>query len=93
MDLRRRIERLEKEVKNLKGEQEGVFILVTEYAFNKEDEERMKRYQEELLEKLKEYPEARIIIALVDSKGWQFQLPGLGIKVHSSGEVYRYKEG
>jgi hypothetical protein len=93
MDLRRRIERLEKEVKNLKGEQEGVFILVTEYAFNKEDEERMKRYQEELLEKLKEYPETKVIIAFVDSKGWQFQLPELGIKVHSSGEVYRYKEG
>ena len=92
MDLKRRIEKLEKEIKNLKGEQEGVFILVTEYAFNKEDEERMKRYQEELLEKLKEYPEAKIIIAVVDSKGWFFDLPEFGVKVDCKGEVYRYKE-
>jgi len=49
-------------------------------------------FTKELLEKLKEYPEAKIIIALVDSKGWQFQLPELGIEVRSNGEIHCYKE-
>jgi len=93
MDLKRRVEKLEKEVKNLKGEQEGVFILVTEYALNREDEERMKRYQEELLEKLKDYPQAKIIIAVVDPKGCFFDLPEFGIRVDAKGEVYRNQEG
>ena len=52
----------------------------------------MKRHEEELLEKLKDYPNAKIIIAAVDPRGWQLQLPELGIEVNSRGEVNRYKE-
>jgi hypothetical protein len=92
MDLKRRLERLEKELKSFNQNEEGIFILVHEITQNKEDEERMKRHEEELLERLKKYPNAKIIIGVVDPKGWQFQLPELGLEVNSRGEVNRYKE-
>ena len=92
MDLKRRLERLEKELKSFNQNEEGIFILVHEMTQNKEDEERMKRHEEELLERLKGYPNAKIIIGVVDSKGWQFKLPELELEVNSRSEVNRYKE-
>ncbi|WP_457681117.1 hypothetical protein [Thermovibrio sp.] len=93
MDLRRRVERLEKELKELHKDNDGVFIIVREFPEKEEDEELIKHHEEELLERLKNYPQAKIIIAVVDPKGWEFQLPELGIEVKSNGEVSRYKEG
>jgi hypothetical protein len=92
MDLKRRLEKLEKEVENLKKGDNGVFILVREFPSNEQEEERIKKHEEELLEKLKDYKNVKIVIAVVEPKGWQFQLPELGIEVRSNGEVHRYKE-
>lgn len=84
---------MEKKVREIKGDREpGIFIVCKEYTSNEEELKKMERYEEELLEKLKEYPEAKIIIAVVDSKGWFFDLPEFGVKVDCKGEVYRYKE-
>lgn len=93
MDLKRRIEKLEKELKDMRKENDGVFILVTEITFDEEEKRRMQRYEEELLEKLREYPNAKTIIAAVDPRGWRLQLPELGLEVKSNGEVNRYTEG
>ena len=93
MDLKRRLENLEKKVKEIKGDQEhGVFIICREYTSNEEELKRMERHEKELLEKLKDYPEAKIIIAVVDSKGWFFDLPEFDVRVDPNGEVHRYKE-
>ncbi|WP_457569351.1 hypothetical protein [Desulfurobacterium sp.] len=87
MDLKRRLERLEKELKSFNQNEEEIFILVHEITQSERDEERMRRHEEELLERLKDYPNAKIIIAVVDPKGWQFRIPELGVEVNSKGEI------
>lgn len=91
MGLKERLEKLEREVKGINSEQEGAIIIVTEYTQSEEDKKLQEKHKEEALEKLKEYPNAKWVIAIVDPKGWKLQLPEYGLEVKSNGEVTRYK--
>jgi hypothetical protein len=53
MDLKRRLEKLEKELKGLSQQEERIIIFVRETPLNDRDEELIRKHEEELLEKLK----------------------------------------
>ncbi len=91
MGLKERLEKLEKELKGINSEQEGAIIIVTEYTQSEEDKRLIEKHEEEALKKLKDYPNAKWVIAMVDPKGWKLKLPEYGLEVKSNGEVIRYK--
>ncbi|GAB6077264.1 hypothetical protein [Desulfurobacterium crinifex] len=83
MDLRRRIEKLEKELKKHSGDDNKLVVLVRETTFSKSEERALEQKEKELLERLKEYPNAKIVIAVVTPKGWEIEIPELGVKESS----------
>ena len=92
MGLKERLEKLEREVKGINSEQEGAIIIVTEYTQSEEDKRLMEKHQEEALEKLKEYPNAKIAIVMATPKGWIIELPEHGLKVKSSDDFIPFNQ-
>lgn len=86
MDLKRRLEKLEKELKGLSQQEERIIIFVRETPLNDRDEELIRKHEEELLEKLKDYGSSRCLIAIVETKGWRIQIPDRNLEVSPAGE-------